>query len=132
MCVGFCHATMGISHNDTYTPSFLSLPTSPPPHPLGHHRAPDWASSVIQQFLPNYPLYTPECICVDATNIPIVYINSKCYFLNLFDQDIYFLGVFDNTRGSIKKHRGSRNTNWGCIFHLEQILYEGTRRTNYT
>ena len=30
-CVGFCHTTRQISHNCTYSPSLLSLPSSPTP-----------------------------------------------------------------------------------------------------
>ena len=32
-CVGFCHTTMWVSHNYICSPSLLSLPLVPPPHP---------------------------------------------------------------------------------------------------
>lgn len=32
-CVGFCHTTTWISHQDTYIPSPLSFPSTPPSHP---------------------------------------------------------------------------------------------------
>lgn len=50
----------------------LSLPSLaflPSPHltPLGHHRAPGWASCVIRQLLASCPLYTRRCMHADAT-----------------------------------------------------------------
>ena len=45
----FCCTTTWISFMYTYIPSFLSLPPTPHPTPLGHHRAPSWDPCAIQQ-----------------------------------------------------------------------------------
>ena len=37
-----------------YIPSLLSRPTPPTPTPVGGHRAPGWASYVIQQLPTSY------------------------------------------------------------------------------
>ena len=50
-CVGFCCATVRISHNHTYTPSLLSLPPLPSPTILGHHRAPGCRPPCVTQRL---------------------------------------------------------------------------------
>ena len=71
-CVVFCCTSTWISHRCTYDPSFLNLPPTShpfPPHPtpLGCHRAPVWASCIIQQISTGYLLYMWEYICFHAT-----------------------------------------------------------------
>ena len=46
-CVGFCHMTVGISHNYTCIRSLLSLAPLPHPTPLGYHRVTGWAPCII-------------------------------------------------------------------------------------
>ena len=66
-CVSFCHITTWISHDiHTSSPSWASLP-SLLYIPLGHHRAPGWVPSVIQQLFISYLFYTWRCIYVNAT-----------------------------------------------------------------
>ena len=49
--VSFFCTKMWIDHMYTYIPFLLSLPPTPHPTPLGHHRAHGWASFGIQQLL---------------------------------------------------------------------------------
>ena len=69
-CVGFCCSTIGISHVYVCVCVFLpSLPSLPSLHPtpLGHHRTPGWAPSLIEQLPNNYLFYISQCIHVNAT-----------------------------------------------------------------
>ena len=52
-------------HFPFLSPSWASFPSSHPT-PLGHHRAPGWASSVTQQLPTNHLFYTWQCVCVNT------------------------------------------------------------------
>ena len=61
-CVGFCYTATQFSPSYAYVPSLWSVPPLPQPTPLGHHRAPGWASCVKYQLVTNCLFYTWCCV----------------------------------------------------------------------
>ena len=73
-CVSFCCATCGSAIDIHVGPSSLSLPSTPPSQPLGHHRASGWVpcafSSVPPAICFTRVVYVWHCcVCVRAKSL---------------------------------------------------------------